>query len=64
MEKRAIFLDNLVPKPAPKDEDLLLAFSRTSILTYRAEKTVAMRIVLEDDDGTLEPAPAAGGGST
>lgn len=63
-EKRAIFLDNLVPKlPAPKDEDLAAGIlENIDLESYRAEKTVAMRIVLEDDDGTLEPAPAAGGG--
>ena len=63
-EKRAIFLDNLVPKlPAPKDEDLAAGIlENIDLESYRAEKTAAMRIVLEDDDGTLEPASAAGGG--
>lgn len=63
-EKRAIFLDNLVPKlPAPKDEDLSAGIlENIDLESYRAEKSVAMRIVLDDEDGTLEPVPANGGG--
>ncbi|MBE0975453.1 type I restriction endonuclease subunit R, partial [Escherichia coli] len=30
--------------------------------SYRAEKLSAMKIVLDDEDGTLDPVPAAGGG--
>lgn len=63
-EKRAIFLDNLVPKlPAPKEEDLAAGIlENIDLESYRAEKSVAMRIVLDDEDGTLEPVPASGGG--
>ena len=63
-EKRAIFLDNLVPKlPAPKDEDLSAGIlENIDLESYRAEKSVAMRIVLDDEDGTLEPMPANGAG--
>lgn len=63
-EKRAIFLDSLVPKlPAPKDEDLAAGIlENIDLESYRAEKNVAMRIVLEDDDGKLKPPPPRGGG--
>lgn len=63
-EKRSIFLDHLVPKlPAPKDEDLAAGIlENIDLESYRAEKQNAMRIVLDDEDGTLDPVPAAGGG--
>ncbi|BCN54848.1 type I restriction endonuclease subunit R [Prescottella equi] len=63
-EKRAIFLDNLVPKlPAPKEEDLAAGIlENIDLESYRAEKAVAMRIALADEDGSLDPVPAAGGG--
>lgn len=63
-EKRSIFLDHLVPKlPAPKEEDLAAGILESIDLeSYRAEKLNAMKIVLDDEDGTLEPVPAVGGG--
>lgn len=63
-EKRAIFLDNLVPKiPAPAEDDLAAGIlENIDLESYRAEKQIAMKIVLEDEDGSLEPAPSAGGG--
>lgn len=63
-EKRAIFLDHLVPKlPAPKEEDLSAGIlDNIDLESYRAEKSVVMRIVLEDEDGELEPVPSSGGG--
>jgi len=63
-EKRAIFLDNLVPKlPAPKEEDLAAGIlENIDLESYRVEKTVAMKLVLDDEDGTLDPVPADGGG--
>ena len=63
-EKRAIFLDNLVPKlPAPKDEDLSAGIlENIDLESYRAEKSVAMRIVLDDEEGSLEPVPANSSG--
>jgi len=63
-EKRAIFLDNLVPKlPAPAEDDLSAGIlENIDLESYRAEKQVAMKIVLEDEDGSLDPVPAAGGG--
>lgn len=63
-EKRSIFLDNLVPKlPAPKDEDLSAGIlENIDLESYRAEKSVAMKIVLDDEEGEIEPVPATGGG--
>lgn len=63
-EKRSIFLDHLVPKlPAPKEEDLSAGIlENIDLESYRAEKLNAMKIVLDDEDGTLDPVPADGGG--
>ncbi|WP_223624002.1 type I restriction endonuclease subunit R [Microbacterium sp. EST19A] len=63
-EKRSIFLDHLVPKlPAPKEEDLSAGIlENIDLESYRAEKLNAMKIVLDDEDGTLAPVPAATGG--
>lgn len=63
-EKRSIFLDHLVPKlPAPKEEDLAAGIlENIDLESYRAEKLKAMKIVLDDEDGTLAPIPAASGG--
>lgn len=53
-----------MPKlPAPKDEDLSAGIlENIDLESYRAEKSVAMRIVLDDEDGSLEPVPANSGG--
>ncbi|MEN2736918.1 DEAD/DEAH box helicase family protein [Microbacterium sp. X-17] len=63
-EKRSIFLDNLVPKlPAPKDEDLAAGIlENIDLESYRAEKALAMKIVLDDEGAALDPVPADGGG--
>lgn len=63
-EKRSIFLDHLVPKlPAPKEEDLSAGIlENINLESYRAEKLSAMKIVLDDEEGTLGPVPATGGG--
>lgn len=63
-EKRSIFLDHLVPKlPAPKDEDLAAGIlENIDLESYRAEKLNAMKIVLDDEDGSLTPVPASSGG--
>lgn len=63
-EKRSVFLDHLVPKlPAPKEEDLAAGIlENIDLESYRAEKLNAMKIVLEDEDGTVAPVPTAGGG--
>lgn len=63
-EKRSIFLDHLVPKlPAPREEDLAAGIlENIDLESYRAEKLTAMKIVLDDEDGLLDPVPAAVGG--
>lgn len=62
-EKRAIFLEHLVPKlPAPKEEDLSAGIlENIDLESYRAEKLNAMKIVLDDEDGTLDPVLADAG---
>lgn len=59
-----IFLDHLVPKlPAPKEEDLSSGIlENIDLESYRAKKLNAMKIVLDDEGGTLDPVPTAGGG--
>ena len=63
-EKRSIFLNLLVPKlPAPREEDLSRGILEAIDMdSYRAEKRLAMRIRLPDEDGEIGPVPAAGGG--
>ena len=63
-EKRSIFLNLLVPKlPAPREEDLSRGILEAIDMdSYRAEKRLAMRIRLPDQDGEIGPVPAAGGG--
>lgn len=63
-EKRSIFLDHLVPKlPAPKEEDLAAGIlENIDLESYRAEKLNAMKIVLGDEDGTIDPVPSGGSG--
>jgi type I restriction enzyme R subunit len=62
-EKLSIFLGFLTPKlPAPKEEDLSRGVLETiDMESYRAEKSAAMKIQLPDEDGEIEPVPAAGG---
>ncbi|MCL3861737.1 type I restriction endonuclease subunit R [Actinotalea sp. K2] len=63
-EKLSIFLDHLVPKlPAPKEDDLAAGILETVDMdSYRVEKRTTMAIALADEDGELDPVPAAGGG--
>ncbi len=63
-EKLSIFLDHLIPKlPAPREDDLSAGILETvDMESYRVEKREAMKIALADDDGELDPVPAAGGG--
>lgn len=63
-EKLAIFLNFLIPKlPAPKEEDLskgvLVAIDMDS---YRPEVKAALSMGMEDEDGSVEPAPTSAGG--
>lgn len=63
-EKLSIFLDHLTPKlPAPREDDLSAGILETvDMESYRVEKREAMKIALADEEGELEPIPAAGGG--
>ena len=63
-EKRAIFLNLLVPKlPAPRGEDMSRGILEAIDMdSYRVEKQLTMSIQLPDDDGEIEPVPVAGGG--
>ena len=63
-EKRAIFLNLLVPKlPAPREEDMSRGILEAIDMdSYRVEKQLTMSIQLPDDDGGIEPVPVAGGG--
>ena len=63
-EKLSIFLDHLIPKlPAPREDDLSAGILETvDMESYRVEKREGMKIALADEEGELEPTPAAGGG--
>ena len=63
-EKLSIFLNFLIPKlPAPIEEDLSKGILEVIDMdSYRVEKLAAERIILEDEDAEIDPAPASGGG--
>ena len=53
-----------MPKlPAPKEDDLSAGLLETiDMESYRVEKRETMRIALADEEGSLDPVPAAGQG--
>ena len=63
-EKLSIFLNFLVPKlPAPAEEDLSRGILEAIDMdSYRVEKRAAEKILLEDEDAEIDPAPPTGGG--
>jgi type I restriction enzyme R subunit len=63
-EKLSIFLNLLVSKlPAPVDEDLSKGILEAIDMdSYRVEKRAAMKILLPDDNGEIEPVPIGSGG--
>lgn len=63
-EKLSIFLTFLVPKlPPPREEDLSQGIlDAIDMDSYRVEKRAAVKIALADEEGEIEPVPAAGGG--
>ncbi len=63
-EKLSMFMNFLIPKlPAPIDEDLSQGILEAIDMdSYRVEKLNARNIQLPDEDGTVQPAPPAGGG--
>jgi len=64
-EKLSILLEFLVSRlPAPIEEDLSKGvLEAIDMDSYRIEKRAAMALVLPDQDGTIGPVPADGGGS-
>ena len=60
-EKLSIFL---IPKlPAPVEEDLSKGILEVIDMdSYRVEKRMVGKIILEDEDAEIDPAPASGGG--
>jgi type I restriction enzyme R subunit len=64
-EKLAIFLNFLIPKlPAPKEEDLSKGvLDAIDMDSYRPEVKAALSMGMEDEDGSVEPAPTSAGGS-
>jgi type I restriction enzyme R subunit len=63
-ERLSIFLNLLVRKlPEPKGLDLSKGILEAIDMdSYRAEKLTAAKVLLPDDDGSLEPVPAGGVG--
>ena len=63
-EKLSIFLNFLIPKlPAPVDDDLSVGILETvNMDSYRAEKQATQRLLVDDEDGVIDPVPAGGGG--
>ncbi len=63
-EKLSIFLNLLVSKlPAPVEEDLSKGILEAIDMdSYRVEKRAAMKILLADDNGEIEPVPIGSGG--
>lgn len=64
-EKLSTFLTFLIPRlPAPREDDLSAGILETIDMdSYRVEKREAMKIALADEDGSLDPVPAEGGGA-
>ena len=64
-EKLSIFLNFLIPKlPAPKEEDLSQGvLEAIDMDSYRPEVNATLEMAMNEEDGTLEPAPmgACGG---
>lgn len=63
-EKLSIFLNFLISKlPAPVEEDWSKGILETIDMdSYRAEKQAAIRVLLPDEEGSLEPVPIGEGG--
>ncbi len=63
-ERLSIVLNLLISKlPAPREEDLSRGILETIDMdSYRVEKQAAMKIVLPDQDGEIDPLPDTGGG--
>ena len=64
-EKRAIFLNFLIPKlPSPREEDLSRGIlDAIDMDSYRVERQAMQSIVLPDEDAEIGPVPTEDGGS-
>ena len=64
-EKRSIFLRFLVPKlPAPQEDDLSQGILQAIDMdSYRVERRTALKLVLPDEDGEIDPVPIEEGGT-
>ena len=63
-EERSIFLNFLIPKlPSPVEDDLSKGILETIDMdSYRVEKRAMQKIILEDEDGEIDPVRTGGGG--
>ena len=63
-EERSIFLNFLIPKlPLPVEDDLSKGILETIDMdSYRVEKRAMRKIILEDEDGEIDPVRTGGGG--
>jgi type I restriction enzyme R subunit len=63
-EKLSVFLNMLIPKlPAPLEEDLSRGILETADLGgYQNEVRATLAIMLDDQDGVVDPVPTSGGG--
>ena len=63
-EKRSIFLNFLIPKlPPPQEEDLSRGIlDAIDMDSYRVEKRAMQKIVLPDEDAEIEPVPMSADG--
>ncbi len=63
-EKRSVFLNFLIPRlPAPVEQDLSRGILETiDMESYRVEVRENLKITLPDEEATIAPLPAAGGG--
>lgn len=63
-ERLSIFLNFLIPKlPAPKEEDLAKGIlDAINMDSYRAQKQVTQKLILENKDALIDPSTVTGGG--
>lgn len=64
-ERLSIFLNFLIPKlPAPKEEDLAKGIlDAINMDSYRAQKQVTQKLILENKDALIDPSTVTGGGA-
>ena len=64
-ERLSIFLNFLIPKlPAPKEEDLAKGIlDAINMDSYRAQKQVTQKLILDNKDALIDPSTVTGGGA-